>query len=386
MKKQILTLLFLLTLGGQVWGQNYSEFMGRVVAQSAQIHALRATLSADSLGLRRGLNPLDPSLSVDYFMDGEQSFEFKVEQNFDFPTLYHQRNKLSRLSVERSQAQFRADRFALLTTASDRYIAMAWAQRQVALLQGRADELEQMLALSTKSLSGGNTTALEQSKIEMLLRECKVSLVGQLSELSQAYKALRQLGYPIDSSRIEVPTFTFSGSAQEFVQVAMACNNELEALRVDSLVGVHRTRLARQEWIPQVVLGYRLNRDQGALRHGLVAGITLPLWGNRNNVRQAKALSVASQATRQSREQQIQMSLENLYQAYQSAQQSLAQIDKMDIENYDQLLNKSFRAGQINAIDFLRERGDVFAMQQQRLSLGGALSQIEAMMALLLWQ
>ncbi|MEG2478837.1 MAG: hypothetical protein RSA50_01015, partial [Mucinivorans sp.] len=74
------------------------------------------------------------------------------------------------------------------------------------------------------------------------------------------------------------------------------------------------------------------------------------------------------------------------YQAYQSAQQSLAQIDKMDIENYDQLLNKSFRAGQINAIDFLRERGDVFAMQQQRLSLGGALSQIEAMMALLLWQ
>lgn len=382
--KHIITLSLLVVVPLCATAQSsYRQTLESIVSRSMDLRSARATFSADSTGLRRGLNPEDPEASIDYFLGDGASFEMKVEQSFDFPTLYHQRNKISRLGISRAEYQLQQRRRELLLEASDLYITMVYNRSLSRLIEHRIESMQQMVSLSEKSVDLGESTVLELAKSKALLAEERAALRMARSAYDQASASLRKMNGGVEVTPTDYPTFEFTGSSDEFVAVAMASDFTIRQAEADSLIAARTLKLSRQEWIPKLKVGYRLDMDEGKARSAVAAGISIPLWQNRGNVRHAKAQIKASELSKAVTEENLRVSLSNLYNSYSATEQALADYGITD-PNYADLLRKSYQGNGITSVEYLLSLSDWYGVEQKRVELEYSRVQLAATMSILL--
>lgn len=371
-------------------GQSYGEYMMQIIERSPQLRTLQASSTADSLAARRGLNPMDPSVEVDYFFGKESTMEMTITQDFDFPTVYHQRNKIARHSIERTQAEFMAARRALLFEASELFNTLVYQTNLLKILNSRADNYRRLDTATTRSYEAGNTTALEQSKLRMMLN----STINELTEATAAQQAtlasIAQFGVTLNPEELQFANYNFSGASSDFVEAAIAGDWVIQAARVDSLIAGRALKLARAEWAPGLKVGYKIDADMrssgaAAPRHGLVAGVTLPLWQNRNNVKQSKAQINATSANLRAAESTLRTNLNNLYQAYMASETAWQQWANVNMDNYYSMMEKSLKAGSVSLMQYLLEMSDTQDTERQILEARYRTAQLGGQMALYLY-
>ena len=332
--------------------------------------AARKVFTADSLGLRRGLNPDDPSATIAYFINGNTTFELDITQSFDFPTVYHHRNKLSKLGIERITDDLFARRRELIVEMSDLYIAAAYNGALVQLLEHRSASLENVLKLSKKAVEIGDQTILDLMQSRSMTAESRSLLLSARSEYDQAVRQLTALagGYEMAVQPNAYPAFAFSGDCGDFISAAMAGDYAMRAAVTDSLIAARTLRLGRSEWLPRLVAGYRLNLDAGSPSHAVIAGVSIPLWQNRGNVKHAKAQIAAARAVKADTESRLRVSLENLYSRYEAADRALEGYNSADMQ-YPQMLGKVVDGGGITSIEYLLALVDWYEIEQDRIAL-----------------
>jgi len=383
--KIIFTIILLAGITGATAQENYRQLMESIVNRSLSMKAARETFTADSLGLRRGLNPEDPTASVDFFLGSGASFEMKVEQSFDFPTVYRHRNKIGKLGIARAGQQLDGRVRELLMEASDLYLSMAYNGAVVELLTRRTETIDSILKLTDIAVEKGDRTILDLLQARSMVSEARGLLVMAKSEYKQAEAALRELngGQPVKIKPGAYPDFAFSGSQEDFVEAAMAGDYNMESARTDSLIAARTLRLSRNEWLPQLVVGYRLDMDQGHPRSAIATGISIPLWQNRGNVKHAKAQISAANTRKADIESRLRVTFGNLYTQYQSASEALSAFDRSE-QDYPELLSRSAAAGSITSIAHLISLVDWYEVEQVRQEVEYKLAQSSALMIIYL--
>lgn len=344
--------------------QNYTETIEQIAARSLAIKASRAQFTADSLAQRRGLNPDDPEVSIDYFFDN--SFEMKVEQSIDFPTLYVQRNKLSKLNIERAGIEFRMAHRDLMLSISEQYITLIYTQRAYDLLKERSQQLAQYVAKTVSAVELGEKVKLDLVSAQTLEAEMKAELTMAESALDQCKMTLSQWNFTA-TAPAEYPMFG-AVSREQFMEQALRADLATQIAQADSMIAERSLRVSRNEWIPKIKVGYRLDMEDNTTRSALAAGLSIPLWQNRGNVRHSKAMIKSAQAQQAAIEKGIASSLNNIYSAYQATENSLKQFPQNDNEYID-LLEKSLQNGNITQTEFLLSVIERYSLQQRRLEL-----------------
>ena len=354
MRKATILIIALLAAVPALRGQeSYGELLGRIAGRSLSFEAARRSFTADSLKMRRGLNPSDPTVALDYFINSGTSFEMRIEQSFDFPTVYHNRNKVSKLGISRAADDLHARRREIMIEASDFYLAMAYNGALVGLLEQRTANLKEVLDLSRKAMEQGDKTILDIMQADNMYAESCSMLIMARSEYDRSAAELAALngGGRIGVAPGAYPVFGFNGSRDEFVAAAMAGDYALKAAETDSLIAVRNLKLSRSEWLPQLVAGYRLDLDGGSSRHAVAAGISLPLWQNRGNVKHAKAMITAAQASKAEAVSRTKVRLENLYNRYLAAEEALNGYGEN--KEYPRYLKRTADEGAITAIEYV---------------------------------
>lgn len=363
MKKIIISLLILLGVTS-AFGQSYYEILQAFATKSEQAKMFKAEFSADSLSLRRGLNPLDPSVEFEYIFDN--SFELSIRQQFDFPTLYHQRNVIAKKGIDKAQLQHRLKMRNLLMQLSDLYQQFVYYSDMVDLLQKRKDNLVKRDSLAKIAFEKGSITILEFKKNAMMLNASFSELNNAVSEKNNTIASLKQLGV-ILSQKAKFEQFNFNGNKEQFVQNVIQGDAGMEILKLDSLIANHEIKLAKQEWIPKLELGYKAEFEPGAMKNRLIAGLSIPLWQNRNNVKYTKAFSKAVQTQSNNAYTLFKVELENLFDKYQAASMNVKAWDKTDFSNYQELMEQSIESRAITTLDYLTELTDWQNVQLQIL-------------------
>lgn len=347
-----------------VSAQSYYEVLQNFVSRSGQLKSLNATFTADSLSLRRGLNPLDPSVELEYFLDN--NFELSIRQQFDFPTLYHQRNMISKRGIDKARLQYRAGLRDLLLQVSDLYQDYVYYTNLVTLLGQRNTSMTKLDSVSRIALNKGNITAIEYKKTAMLQKAAANEFNNAQNDLSNIVERLQQIGVELGSGA-KFEQFNFNGSKEEFVNNVMEDEFGVEMMKIDSLIGVHELKLSRQEWIPKIELGYKAEFDAGRLRNGIIAGVSIPLWQNRNNVKYSKAAAKAQSAQMQTAAEIIRIELNDLFEDYTTAKENCSMWDSGEFSDYDSLMEKSLAAHAITSMEYLLELTDWQNVQLQIL-------------------
>ena len=151
----------------------------------------------------------------------------------------------------------------------------------------------------------------------------------------------------------------------------MKSDPQLQTLRSDQTTALRQVSVNKAKGLPGFELGYRMNPASGGERfNGFLVGITIPLFSNRNNVKQAKAQARYTEMQLESASFTVENGLRQLYDQSVSLKKSIDEYkDVLKRQNSLVLLNKAIQAGQISMIEYFVDVTTYYQSVQNYLQL-----------------
>ena len=382
--KIIMSLVLLvgcLTAGAQqtpVVAKSIDEVLQSVRQNNKMLKAGESQTEALKLQARSENNLADPTVTYSHLWGNHEGMGFTGElvasQAFDFPTLYAQRGKLNQERFRTFDAQQSALRQQILLQTELACMDLIYLNRLQALLDERLHNAEELSRFYDTQLEKGATNIIEVNKIELELlnarnetRQNEAARKAKLEEL----KALNG-GVAIeftDSVYRSVPEYPVSFEA--FQLEALGELPEVNELVWSEAAAERQIAVAKNQWLPNLTVGYRMNPSSGGERfNGFIVGVSIPLFSNRNKVKQAKAEHYAANQ-RLSGVMKTQTAA--LHQLWTKAGELKKSVDEyatvLEQQNSIALLNKAIQAGQLSMVEYFVNVTTFYQSMQNYLQL-----------------
>lgn len=376
--KQFIIIATLASAVFSVNGQNSIDAVLRSVeANNKELQANSQLTVSKKLEARLDNNLPDPSVSYVHQYGNREGMgiqgELVASQSFDFPSVYVQKNKLAKskaASYDNQGAEFRQQ---ILLQAKVLCLDLVLLNQQKALLDQRRHNAQQLSELYAMRLQSGDANILETNKIDLELLNAKTE--ARMNEAARIAK-LQELatlngGIAIDFTDTAYRQTDEVLSFEELRSEAITSNPQLLTLKSEQVAAQRQLSVNKAKGLPGFELGYRLNTATGGERfNGFLVGVSIPLFSNRNNVRQAKAQSLYTDLQLESTTSAVESELHQLY------NQSLALKTSMDeyntvlkSQNNLALLNKAIQTGQISMIEYFVDVTTLYQSMQNYMQL-----------------
>lgn len=289
---------------------------------------------------------------------GGNSNELAVVQSFDFPTVYFNKNKLSKLKSTVSDYQYAALRQQILLNAQQVCQEIIFLRKQKHLLDKRLKNAERLETLYNQRFASGDANRLELNKIQLeklnalnASRRNDAALRSQLEQL-QALNG----GLPIEFQAIDFNNVSNLPAFDQLEKDYMAADPTLKSLIGESESAQREIKVNRALTLPKFDIGYRRNGGSEGKMNGFRIGMSIPLWENKNTVKQAKAQAEYSALNVEDNTQTLKATLREVYLQIQSLQTTKEEYAKtLATQRNEELLNKALETGQISMIDYFVE-------------------------------
>ena len=376
--KQFIIIATLASAVFSVNGQNSIDAVLRSVeANNKELQANSQLTVSKKLEAKLDNNLPDPSVSYVHQYGNREGMgiqgELVASQSFDFPSVYVQKNKLAKskaASYDNQGAEFRQQ---ILLQAKVLCLDLVLLNQQKALLDQRRHNAQQLSELYAMRLQSGDANILETNKIDLELLNAKTE--ARMNEAARIAK-LQELatlngGIAIDFTDTAYRQTDEVLSFEELRSEAITSNPQLLTLKSEQVAAQRQLSVNKAKGLPGFELGYRLNTATGGERfNGFLVGVSIPLFSNRNNVRQAKAQSLYTDLQLESTTSTVESELHQLY------NQSLALKTSMDeyntvlkSQNNLALLNKAIQTGQISMIEYFVDVTTLYQSMQNYMQL-----------------
>ena len=334
--------------------QTMDELLQLIEQNNKDLKAGASQTEAFKWQARTENNLPDPEVTYSHLWGNKEGMgftgEFIASQSFNFPTLYA-------YAVSRQQ---------ILLQAQQACLDLIYLNQLQTLLDERLANAEALSRFYASQLEKGSTNIIETNKIDLELlnarneaRQNEAARQAKLEELT----ALNG-GVPVVfADTVYRSAWEYPSDFEAFRVEALASLPEMQALQSDQAAASRSVAVSKQQWLPNLTLGYRMNPSSGGDRYnGVLVGISIPLFSNRGKVKQAKAERFYAETKVQSF---TDTETAALRQVWVQAGKLKASADEyasvLRQQNNIALLNKAIQAGQGRA-DFddriLRQRND----------------------------
>ena len=341
MKKYIYILCLSLIVTLPVFSQSgIKEVLKNIEVNNPTLQAGMQLNQAQKLEARTGIFLPNPTVELNQLWAdrsvGGNANELAVVQSFDFPTVYANKNKLAKLKSATSDLQYAATRQEILLTAQQTCQEIIYRQR---FANGDANRLEYN-KIQLEKINANNASRLNNS-----------ALRAQLEKL-QALNG----GHPLDFEVTDYPQTQVLPDYSSLESEYLAADPTLKSLRSESESAQREIKVNRALTLPKFDLGYRRNGGSESKMNGFKIGLSIPLWENRNTVKQAKAQAEYTVTNILANQQTLKATLRELYlQAEALANSRNEYAEALSSQRTDELLNKALETGQISMIDYFVE-------------------------------
>ena len=360
MRTHIILIVLALVVGNLSAQTSIDRVLRSVEENNKDLRANSQLIQSRKLEARLANNLADPSVTYSQLYGNKEGLgftgEFVASQSFDFPTVYAQKHKLTQAKHLGFDREGQAFRQQILLQAKEICLDLVLLNQQKQLLETRLRNAEQLSAMYAKRMQQGDANILEINKIDLELLNVKTQT--RLNETNRIAK-MRELAILNGGVSIE-----FTDTAYAFVEdvisysdlkhEALAADPTLQILRDAQLTAMRQLSVDKAKNLPGFTLGYRMNPASGGVRfHGFLVGISIPLFSNRNHVKQAKAQSCYTEMQLESTTFAAEKDLFRLYHQSEALRASVNEYQKvLSRQNNLELLNKAICAGQISMIEY----------------------------------
>lgn len=362
MKKHIsIILLSLAAMNAGAQGL-FPEVLSQIEANSLELKAMQALREADVLDARTGLTPADPEVEYSYLWGKPEEIgnrqDISITQELDFPTAYVNRRRYADSKSQEIENEYLEKRMELLLQAQDLCVELICRNALYEVCR-KQTENAQIIADAYKDLSRtGSANAIDSNKARMNLATMQDRLSRIALEREKLVAELKRMngGMPVSLDSSSFPEVVLPASFQSLVDECEAASPSLAYYESLKKSADDNLRTVRSESMPKWSVGYTGEFVSGENFRGITVGLNIPLWENRNRIRQARAQAIAAVTGADDARADYLSDLEILYSEAVSLKQSVrAYFDAIDSASNSELLLKAWQGGQIGLLDYMQE-------------------------------
>jgi outer membrane protein TolC len=338
--------------------------LGGIEANNTTLKALREQLDAQKAADRTGSFLPGPEVGVSYLWgtpaaEGNRT-DFSIRQTFDFPTVTGMKARAARRQNTLRDLQYRDGRLAILAEAAQYCMEVIYCNALAKELETRLQHALAIAGSYRERLDRGDAGILEYNKALLNLATVQGEIARTEVERAAWLAELQRMngGLPVvlDDDRYGdrqlPPDFEawFARVAPQHPALAVAGRQTVLARQ--------HVSLQKALMLPALSAGYMSETTAAQQYRGISLGVSVPLWENRNRIRQAKTAVRAAEAQQADAYQQLHAQLltacrraEGLKAVADSYRKALATLGNAT------LLKKALDAGEISLLDYMLELG-----------------------------
>jgi len=361
--KKIIVGLFLLTIVFSLKAQQtYESVLQQIEANSTSLNALREQVEADKLNNRTGIWLDNPEVEFNYLWGSPSIIgdrkDFSVTQSFDFPTAYAHRNKISKMENANLDMQYKSERINLLLSAKEACIELVYYNALAKEYAVRLANAERIAETYQSRLDRGDANILESNKAQLNLTTVQNELALINIEKEALLSELKRMngGMDIQFSASDYPANNLPLNFTDWYAVAESKSPVLQYVSGEIAISNQQIKLNRALGLPKLSAGYMSEKVVGERFQGVTVGVSIPLWENKNRIKQAKAQVKAAESTLEDTKVQFYNRLQNLHLKAAGLQQNAMKY-RTSLQNFsnEPLLKKALDAGELSLLNYLLE-------------------------------
>lgn len=338
-----------------------NTILENVTKNNLQIKASSENLAAASTLTRTGLNPDDPQVEFGYFPGNKSDIGTKstlsISQSFYFPSFYMYSYQTAKLSADRLVQMHRLTIKQVQMEAATFYIELIYLDKYCKELNKRTFDAEKVKIAIEKKFQSGDANQLEMNKATIEFMRWSNELAVFQARKEEKIKQLIALngGNSLSFENPEYPIWE-TPALDSIISIAMSNDPTTKALSFDQQLANTNLKMNQSMWFPKFKIGYGQETILDESYRGVQAGISIPLWQNKNVVKYSHLKQQSAESTLMSYNQQMQSAIQSKHQLIISLKMNFEAYKKMVDSNENQdLLLKSLNSGNISVLDYYRE-------------------------------
>ncbi|MGL4363841.1 MAG: TolC family protein [Bacteroidales bacterium] len=363
MKKTIISILFSVIVFHQIMAQmDYKNILAEIETNSTMLGALKHQMEADKLAYRTGIYLANPEVEFNYLWGNTPNIgnrqDINISQTFDFPSVYLLRNRVADMQNQNIELLYKAERINLLLSAKQLLIQLVYYNSLEGEYKNRLSNAERIAKSYRIRIEKGDANAIENNKAQMNLIMVQNQLndirIQQVSLLSQL-KSLNG-GKELSFNQNAYYSLSLPASFQEWYLLAEMQNPTLQYVRMQVEISRQQIKLNQVLSLPKFKAGYMSEKIIGEHFQGVSLGISIPMFENKNTVKQAKAKAVALEAQFEDNRVRFYNNLQALYFKAHGLQENAEKYRRAlsTFSNAD-LLQKALDGGEMDLLQYLLE-------------------------------
>lgn len=346
-----------------LWAQNpIDEILNQIEKNNTTLSALRKSVDAEKIGNKTGIYLSNPEVEFAYLWGsptviGNQT-NISIKQSFDFPTAYKFKNKISDIKNEQAELEYIKQQKELFLQTKNICFDLIYSNALKAELSKRLNHAESIANAYQKKLDIGEANILEYNKAQLNLLNLQKEMESLEIERTVFLSQLKGLngGLYIDLTTAEFESLELAPDFEQWYSTAEKSNPILNWLKQELSLNQTQEQLNKAQALPKIQAGYMSEALSTEQFRGVVVGLTLPLWENKNKVKYAQAQTLAIESIEADRKLQFYIHLNTLHTKVYSLQKNLEEYRSLLLAfDSSELLMKALDQGEISLIDYMLE-------------------------------
>ena len=345
------------------YGQGSASLLQSIEQNNTTLIALRTEAEARKLENRTGITLADPEVGLKRMWEGaEQSgnlTELTIGQSFDLSTVLGYKSRVANSQNLLVDEEYRLVRMDILLEAQLVCIDLAYYNALASEIDRRLDHARRVVQVEQCRLESGDIDVLSYNNVALSLSALEAERARIATEQSVLTAHLARLngGEPLEYLDVQsLESVEGLSNLDSLVSLAMEHSPAMSLARTGREVAQSELSLAKSQHLPTLSATYVNERHTiGDRSQGVVVGMSIPLWANKNRVRSARATLQATEAREADMEVQLRTQLRADYERvmglYRTA--TLYRTALVEVDN-SELLARAMDEGYISVLEYLQ--------------------------------
>ena len=364
MKRKIIIIQFLVIAFyiHAIAQSNIENVLAEISKNNKTIQATAQFYEAQNLQYKTGNTPDNPTVEYDFLSgspaDAGNQHDFTVVQQFYFPTAYLKKSQLAKTQTAQSEFEIKANRQNILLEAKHHCIDLVHHNKLQVQLTQQKQNTEKLLSDFQVKLDKGEGNILDVNKAKLQHIEIKKEFQENVSAINELNIKLTELNGG-NAITFTDTVYFITPAIPDFAQLENDYEKAdplLKILEQKKLVTQKQLELSKSLSLPKMEVGYHYQGILGQTYNGIHTGISIPLWENKNTVKQKQAQLLFSDLQLTAHTNEHYYHIKHIYEKYTNLKIILQDYQSVFATlNNTTLLNKALALGEITTIQYFME-------------------------------
>lgn len=338
-----------------------TDWLSQISRNNKELQSARQAMEGDILMAKSENNLADPEFEMEYgFQRPENGLELVVSESFEWPGMYVARKKHIGSRITAMEYVYQSKALSVLVEAKQLLIELVNINKRIALQQKIQDTEKDLLENYELGNEAGELSLIDVNKLKVELFDTENQLKQLYIQKRVAVDGLKALngGEELENFNADLFDYTSSevASVDDCWHAYTALSPDYKVLKQNSDVAAQAVKVSKNSWLPSFRLGYKLQKEGPEKVHGLVFGVSIPLFSNRHKVKMEKAYEASNVLSSVDAEMKEEIKIRTKFAAVVELEEMIESYSSFveDPANFE-ILKKALDLGQLTLLEYLTE-------------------------------